>query len=135
MKNTIKIRSFLVRHLFAANRRIFAANCFRPRAINFKSERCPEEMSAGQPKQFISQTNHGLTKSPEATLACFQFVEKAGRRRIGRLRSLLSLMRVRGWELNDFLLLSARLKKPDTPSVQLANILLMATAIFSTAQD
>ena len=55
MKNTIKIRSFLVRHLFAANRRIFAANWFRPGATTFKAERCPEELSAGSPKQLISQ--------------------------------------------------------------------------------
>jgi len=39
------------------------------------------------------------------------------------------------WDLHDFLLLGARLKKPDAPSVQLANNPLMATAIISVAQE
>ena len=39
----------------------------------------PEELSAGQPKQLISQSNHELKNSPRAQLARFGFVEKAGR--------------------------------------------------------
>lgn len=56
-----------------------------------------EEMSAGQPKQLILQSNHGIVKSPAATLARFQ----AGRRWTGPLRSLLSLMRVWSWDFRD----------------------------------
>jgi hypothetical protein len=38
----------------------------------------PEELDRRAAKWLISQSNHGLKKSPWAALACFQFVEKAG---------------------------------------------------------
>lgn len=52
-----------------------------------------EELSAGQPKRLILQSNHGLTKSPRAALSRSRFVEKAGREWMGRLESSEAL----GW--------------------------------------
>ena len=74
----------------------------------------PEEMPAGQPKRLISYTNHRLANSPEATLACFKFAEKAGLRWTGKFGSLPPLIRVRGW--------GARERPPSGAQIKIANI-------------